>query len=243
MSGKPQPSPFQQLTPLEYILALHERGLLFKADPLAKLLLAETAAAEKIHRKDLKLIVDGEVEQSEGTKTAVVDVVALNKRIVDDTSTLARRLKRAGLANEVSAVLKKHQGTIAIAEAMIAVARQTTDKVAIELRGELASEARRLDEAEQRKAAGGHPSFEDAISKAARQCWIHTDTATHLLEALLLKHQLVDDPVYLSRPLVKSILRPTLESPPAPAPARKDRKKKQSATSEPAATPKPAPAS
>ncbi|MBS2026329.1 MAG: hypothetical protein JST54_00375 [Deltaproteobacteria bacterium] len=220
---------------------MKDRFRLFKSNELAKLGLAESELAEKIFKKDLKLIVDAEVEGHQDP-TQVIDVKALNQSVNRDSNTMGQLLKRAGMATEVDAAKKQHNGTLPVAQALLALAQGSSNGAVRGLLPEFKSEVTQLSDAQARQAAGGHPAFDLKVSKAARECWIHTDMATHILAALLLREGIVNDPVYTSRPTVKSVLRPVLEAAPT-SPASKKGHKKGKTPAPPAPKPTPAPAS
>ena len=246
MARPPTPTPAQQLPQIEYILAVIELFKLFKPSELSKLGLQEALAAEKIHRKDLKLIVDVQVDDSVSA-SPVLDVKQLNTDVSDDSTTMARLLKRAGLGSEVTVALKAHNGTLPIAQALLAVAKQSKDPAVRGLLPGFSAQVEQLDEAQQRQAAGGHPAFDLKISTSARECWVHTDTATNLLACCLLKAGIVNDATYGMRPTVKSVLRPVLEAAATPVYAKKSAKKgktngsKASTGGQPAPMPPPSP--
>jgi len=233
MPSKPPPSALEQLPPGEYIFSMNERLKLFRADPIARLALGEGQSAERVYRKDIKHIVGGEVEGEKSKSRNVIDVKQLTTSVRTDTNALASRLKRVGLANQVSHALTEHKGTLDVANALIALAKKGPDRLAKDEATELASEVKTLAEIQDREAAGGHPAFDLPTSNAAKTCWTHLDTATLLFGACLLKHGIVDDPVYASRPTVKSVLRPVLELPVGKKAASKHKKSTSKKTEKP----------
>jgi hypothetical protein len=241
--------PIAQLPPYEYMGSLREKAKQFKKDPLAALMVEEIDAAEKLYDKELRAVIDG---TSDAAENVIVDVAALNKSLADDSKTLFQRLKKVAPASNVASLYAAAQGKLNSANVLLAVARKTKDSAALTLARELKEQVARLDDVQARLSEGGHPALPLEVSRTARKCWAHLDSATHLLAVLLLREAAsgsnatsVYDPVYANRPKVKSALRIALSDVvPGTAPKRASKKKaaapktgSQSAPAAPAGTP------
>ncbi len=208
MPRNPVPTLFEEL-PLEEQLAIIIVCLqkFATTESIAKWAIKECEQARDVHDKVIKHFI---TDPAASGRQSVVELPELERALRVRCRALETLLNIEGLAKRVAAVHEQHTGIVPVALGVIEVAQELRGKAVASYANELKPMVQRVKQAEDRVAAGGHRAFQEEIAAAATKIWIAIDNAWDILGVCLRKAGIYYDPVYASRPTVKTPLRPQL---------------------------------
>ena len=192
-------------------------------NPYAELALHGTREIEKLFRKELQAEVRAleKENQTAGVKPQLLkDITAVEAELKSSSRTLQDLMNKRGLSKSVQQVLKDHNGTVPVLQALIESLKGTKDAVLAPLAAELRHALGEFSKAQERVAAGGHPGFDEKTSAVLLKVWTQIDVSYDVIGICMRSRQIPFDPVYAGRPTTPSPFRVQLlkaEAKPKPA--------------------------
>ena len=187
--------------------------MVYGKDDLAKMAIKSMSHAEEILERVLGTVTrDQELSVKQGAQhpAPVLDLKGMEKQVRLTSGVLETLLEKAGAAEKVKEVHKEHTGILAIAQALVEASKGIEDDAVPAVSSVLRKEVERARKATARVAAGGHPVLDEEVARQATAVWVAVDRGFDVLGACLRAAGVSYDPVYASRPTVRSPLRPVL---------------------------------
>ena len=217
MSRQAAPTPTEELALHEAFVAVKTRlQALSHEDPIAQIGIAEADEGIRIWDKELKKLYEELLATPQSAPKA--GTTDLERTVKGYASVLEKSLSLAGKAAEVAKVHKEHNGTVAIAQGLLAATQGVAGKTVSAAAGDLKDSLAQLVAQLQRIAESGHSVFDSETVKLGTRAWTCLDNAYDALGMCLRKAGISFDPIYANRPTTKTPLRIVLKTHPDPAP-------------------------
>ncbi len=218
-------SPLMEFAPMENAAAVAARSkTLASQDPEAAQAFEKARKAMEINEQQIKPRLDA---MGEDLAQPRFGLAALEGRVRSYVGVLRETMALERMQAAADAATRENSDPMWQASALAKLAEKSQSTTLPPLAEAVKEVVQQLVAARERVANGGHPMFDKELAGSAREVWLLLDEAYDHLGMALRRLGIVDDPVLLARPDVRSSLRPVTVS----AAARKTKKKaKQHAT-------------